>query len=102
WDPAVLRIGVEESVGLRQQRLLAVDERGMRSVDSVRAQAAWQEERTAVRAVAGRPHGPRFCTLVHALLAVVPLGAEPAAVASLAALEGRVLGASDEEVRAAA
>jgi ATP-dependent helicase/nuclease subunit A len=135
WDPAVLRLGVEESVGLRQQRLLEVDEGGMRSEDGVRAQAAWQEERTAVRArarapslrvvaateraaaggaaaeevvveevpaVAGRPHGPRFGTLVHALLAVVPLAAAPAAVASLAALEGRVLGASDEEVQAAA
>ncbi len=135
WDPAVLRLGVEESVGLRQQRLLEVDERGMRSADGVRAQAAWQEARTAVRArasapslrvvaateraaaggvaaeevavetvpaVAGRPHGPRFGTLVHALLAVVPLGAEPAAVGALAALEGRVLGASEEEVQAAA
>src|SRR5581483_2882610 len=93
WDPAVLRLGVEESVGLRQQRLLEVDERGVRAEEVVVE---------VVPAVAGRPHGPRFGTLVHALLAVVPLGAEPAAVASLAALGGRVLGASDEEVRAAA
>jgi len=50
---------------------------------------------------AGRPHGRRFGTLVHALLAVVPLDASPDALAAAAALQGRLVAASDEEVRAA-
>lgn len=49
-----------------------------------------------------RPSGPRFGTLVHALLAAVPLDAPPADVAGLAALHARLLGATDEERAAAA
>ncbi|HLK12415.1 MAG TPA: UvrD-helicase domain-containing protein [Candidatus Binatia bacterium] len=135
WDPGLLRLGVQESVGLRQQRLLEVDEGGVRSEDGARAQAAWQAERASVRAragtpslcvvtatehaaaggaaaggvgveevavTAGRPHGLRFGTLVHALLATVALDAAAPAVAAAAALAGRVLGASEAEVAAAA
>jgi ATP-dependent exoDNAse (exonuclease V) beta subunit len=51
---------------------------------------------------AGRPHGRRFGTLVHALLAVVPLDASPEALAAAASLQGRLLGASEPEVSAAA
>jgi ATP-dependent exoDNAse (exonuclease V) beta subunit len=49
-----------------------------------------------------RPHGRRFGTLVHALLAVVPLDASPEALAAAAALQGRLVGAGEDEVRAAA
>ncbi|MCY4662804.1 MAG: UvrD-helicase domain-containing protein [Acidobacteria bacterium] len=63
-----------------------------------------------------RPEGPRFGSLVHAVLADAPLGeaAEPrsgparlaapesASVAEIARLHGRILGATDEEVAAAA
>ena len=63
-----------------------------------------------------RPEGPRFGSLVHAVLADAPLGetAEPrsgaaraaapesASVAEIARLHGRILGATDEEVTAAA
>jgi ATP-dependent helicase/nuclease subunit A len=55
WDPAQLNLGVQESVGLKQQRLLEVDEGGSRSTDSVRAHASWQEKRERVRAEARRP-----------------------------------------------
>ena len=63
-----------------------------------------------------RPEGPRFGSLVHAVLADVPLdevvephsGAtrtsapESASVADVARLNGRILGATDEEIAAAA
>ena len=48
-----------------------------------------------------RPGGRRFGTLVHALLASVPLGTADAALARLADAQGRVLGATPEEVAAA-
>ena len=48
-----------------------------------------------------RPTGPRFGSLVHALLAVAPLD-RPAGVSELAALQGRILGATDAEIEAAA
>ena len=54
---------------------------------------------------AGRPGGKRFGALVHKLLETVPFDMgndEPAPVNELARLHGRVLGASDDEVRAAA
>jgi ATP-dependent exoDNAse (exonuclease V) beta subunit len=48
-----------------------------------------------------RPSGPRFGTLVHAVLASVPLEASPATVAETAALQARILGAPAEETAAA-
>ena len=54
---------------------------------------------------AERPAGDRFGTLVHALLATVPLDApegQPPPVAEIARLHGRVFGATDAEVAAAA
>jgi ATP-dependent exoDNAse (exonuclease V) beta subunit len=49
-----------------------------------------------------RPHGARFGTLVHALLADVPLDApDPDAVARLADAHGRILGADAAEIAAA-
>src|SRR5213592_1215017 len=134
WDPATLALDVQESVGLAQQKILAVDERGVRAEEGVRAHAAWQAERGRVRTVGGapslrvmtatehaaigavpaaevavesvaaprpRPHGKRFGTLVHAVLAAVELDAGRAAVADTAALQGRLLGATAEEVEAA-
>ena len=49
-----------------------------------------------------RPGGPRFGNLVHAVLATVDLDGEPADVDAVAALQSRLLGASDEERVAAA
>jgi len=49
-----------------------------------------------------RPRGPRFGSLVHGIIARVALDANEAAVESLAALEARLLGATDEERSAAA
>ncbi len=44
-----------------------------------------------------RPSGKRFGTLVHALLATLPLDATAADVGDLAALHAKLFGASDEE-----
>ncbi|HYR95478.1 MAG TPA: 3'-5' exonuclease, partial [Candidatus Binatus sp.] len=134
WDPALLALDVQETVGLAQQRILAADERGVRAEEGVRAHAAWQAERAHVREAGlapsvrvvtateraavdtepgadvavesvppsgRRPHGKRFGMLVHAVLAAVALDAERAAVADGAALHGRLLGATREEVEAA-
>ncbi|MBM3461024.1 MAG: ATP-dependent deoxyribonuclease subunit A, partial [Armatimonadetes bacterium] len=50
---------------------------------------------------ASRPRGARFGTLVHAVLAAVPLDADAEAVGARAALVGRMLGAAEDEVAAA-
>jgi ATP-dependent exoDNAse (exonuclease V) beta subunit len=47
-----------------------------------------------------RPHGKRFGALVHAVLSLVALDATPAAVAEIARVQGRVLGATDFEIAA--
>ena len=49
-----------------------------------------------------RPSGRRFGTLVHALLAHVPLDASVEAIATMASVQARMLGASDDERAAAA
>ena len=49
-----------------------------------------------------RPHGRRFGTLVHAILAVAPLDADPEALDETALLHARCLGASAQECEAAA
>jgi ATP-dependent exoDNAse (exonuclease V) beta subunit len=51
---------------------------------------------------AGRPHGKRFGTLVHEVLARLPLDADSAAVERAAELQGRVLGSPAPDVAAAA
>jgi hypothetical protein len=133
WVPRLLGLQVDEDVGLRQQKLLTVDERGERSEAGIVAHAAWQAERVRVREAGGtplvrvvtateyaatttgdeevavedaawrgdRPHGARFGTLVHAVLATVALDADRAQVAATAVLQGRILGAEPEEVAAA-
>jgi ATP-dependent exoDNAse (exonuclease V) beta subunit len=49
----------------------------------------------------GRPAGPRFGALVHAVLALTPLGAPRPAVADVAAVQARILAAPPEELAAA-
>jgi ATP-dependent exoDNAse (exonuclease V) beta subunit len=48
-----------------------------------------------------RPHGRRFGTLVHAVLSVVDLNADARGVQAAADLQGRLLGATTEEITAA-
>ena len=49
-----------------------------------------------------RPHGKRFGTLVHAVLSVVDLNADASGVQAVADLQGRLLGATSEEIAGAA
>ncbi len=48
-----------------------------------------------------RPHGKRFGILVHAVLSVVPLNSDNDAIAEVARTQGRILGATQDEVAAA-
>ena len=48
-----------------------------------------------------RPSGPRFGTLVHAVLATVALDADARALSDMAEVQGRLLGAPADEVAAA-
>jgi ATP-dependent exoDNAse (exonuclease V) beta subunit len=90
------RMRVREAGGTPSLRVLTATER-----------AAWDEAPAAnvavesAGAVASRPHGRRFGTLVHAVLAAVDLEAGRSDVANAAALHGRLLGASADEVEAA-
>ncbi|HEX2226733.1 MAG TPA: 3'-5' exonuclease, partial [Candidatus Binatia bacterium] len=54
-----------------------------------------------LRRPAQRPSGRRFGALVHAVLASVPLDGDASTVQSLAAIHGRILGATQEEIAAA-
>jgi ATP-dependent helicase/nuclease subunit A len=49
----------------------------------------------------GRPGGRRFGSLVHALLALIDLSAGAEAVKAAASLQGRIVGATEEEIDAA-
>ena len=75
-----------------------------RRAEAMAAEAG--EGRTAAVEVIGlapdadRPAGPRFGSLVHALLAAAPLD-RPAGVREMAALHGRILGATEAEMEAA-
>ena len=70
-------------------------------IDHVIAEAA-SVEIVELRGAADRPRGPRFGTLVHAVLATVPLDSSEPVVQRTAETQGRLLLASDAEVRAAA
>jgi ATP-dependent helicase/nuclease subunit A len=48
-----------------------------------------------------RPHGKRFGTLVHAVLSVVALDSNREGIEEVAGVQGRVLGATEEEIVAA-
>jgi ATP-dependent exoDNAse (exonuclease V) beta subunit len=61
--------------------------------------AAITVEQTA--RVAGRPHGKRFGTLVHAIMSRIKLAADASEVAASAVFYGRLAGAPEAEISAA-
>lgn len=87
WDPAMLAIDVEETVGLRQQKLLEADESGATSERGVRAHAAWRASRARVRADAGQPTMRVATATAWAATCAEPAAPPPACheVAALAA-----------------
>jgi ATP-dependent exoDNAse (exonuclease V) beta subunit len=134
WDPQMLKLGVRQSFGIRQEELLAgadpetlnsdleAYEHWRRQIASVLDQGAKPSQvvRTATnqaRKESGgglpgvtvvelprnkeRPVGARFGALVHATLSTVDLDASTESAKSAAALQGRILGASAEEIEAA-
>jgi len=140
WDPSLLDLDVQETMGLRQSKLLAADESGVKSESGIRRYQSWCERRAAsiaaggvptirvatatqmaaraselhlsipeaddvlVEEVArelGRPHGPRFGTLVHEILLSVAFDSDRETIARVSAFRGRILGASDDEVSSA-
>ncbi|MGD0072824.1 MAG: UvrD-helicase domain-containing protein [Candidatus Binataceae bacterium] len=140
WDPSILGLDVQETMGLRQSKLLAADESGVKSESGIRRYRDWCERRVSARAAAGaptisvttateiaarahelklsipeaedvsieevarepgRPHGTRFGTLVHEILLGVAFDSDRETITRVAAFRGRILGASDDEVRAA-
>lgn len=132
WDPRALRLDREDEVGLRQQKILAVDDKGTAARDGIEQHAAWLEaRRTAVERASvptvvvhtvteskdapdakpadvvfesttatrgARPHGKRFGVLVHAILATIALDDDAARVADTARIQGRIVGASEDEI----
>jgi ATP-dependent exoDNAse (exonuclease V) beta subunit len=60
-----------------------------------------QVEIVTLPAVAGRPTGPRFGTLVHASLAAVPLDADAAVIDRVVGVQARIVAAQSDEVTAA-
>jgi ATP-dependent helicase/nuclease subunit A len=135
WDPAILRLDVEEQAPLRQQHILQADPEGTAAAAGEQMYARWKSvrEETVDRAsrpsisvqtvtslargatrndgvqvefVAGirpeRPSGRRFGVLVHSLLAAIDLDAKPAAIQAAAAVHGRLVDATTEEIDAAA
>jgi ATP-dependent helicase/nuclease subunit A len=89
-------------------------EQGARPSLAVQTVSQWAERRAAdteapqpdvivVDAASGipRPTGPRFGTLVHAVLATAALDATSDAIAAVASLQSRILGATADETAAA-
>ncbi|TMA73500.1 MAG: ATP-dependent deoxyribonuclease subunit A [Deltaproteobacteria bacterium] len=132
WDPRSLELDREVENWMRERDLLLVDEgaarvaaqgheqwqkrrsdtveRGQRPSLHVETATA-RASSTAVEAVelaavevrtSSRPGGRRFGTLVHSVLAGIDLRATSGAIASAAAVQGRLVGATVEEVEAAA
>jgi ATP-dependent exoDNAse (exonuclease V) beta subunit len=97
----------------RRQQALAVGSQSSVAVRTVTQAAKTAEEQSpdlklpSVEIVelpraANRPSGRRFGTLVHAVLASVPLNGDLSAVQRLANIHGRILGAAQEEIGSAA
>jgi len=55
WDPSQLELGAQETIGLRQQRLLAADDGGTRAGESIAAHRRWLEHRDEIRSMAATP-----------------------------------------------
>ncbi len=136
WDPSALGLDKEDDAGQRQQKILAVDDKGVVAKEGIEQHATWKREHdraiadgavpsrvvrtvteektstststsdgvsveTAKGSTRARPHGKRFGVLVHAMLASVPLDGDAAAIADASRIQGRILGAAEEEVAAA-
>jgi ATP-dependent exoDNAse (exonuclease V) beta subunit len=129
WDPFRLQLEVEEQASLRHQRLLEMEATGrsetsyaewIEARQAVLAQSAHPSlavqtvtqmarsrngEDVQVQVVESgdteRPRGRRFGSLVHAILAGIELDAQAEEIRGSAATNGRIFGATEDEVEAA-
>ena len=112
--PEVLRQGLAAYESWRHARTAAIASAGKPSIDVITATALAAEVRDPGSGLPGtevtietvavespRPGGARFGTLVHALLADAPLSGDDETVARLAEAQGRMLGATPDEIAAA-
>ncbi len=127
WDPTRLRRNVPPRMGLVKEGLLVegdtagleryrdwkrrraetLQEGARKSLEVFTATEApaapegFPVEFQTIGKAAGRPSGRRFGALVHAILRDAAFDAERAELEGLAAVQGRSLGATDDEVRSA-
>ena len=127
WDPQILKLAPPANLGLRQEAILKGDSN--EESPSLTAYREWKAQREkvnaagqekefdvftatetaepppdfsiavkfeAVKKTAGRSAGPRFGTLVHTILRDVALDGN---AGQLAKVHGRVLGATDQEIK---
>lgn len=131
WDPKALGLKAIDEAGLRHQRVLSNGPAAKDGVVAHAAWKTTRKESLAAAGTptlkirtpteakddtdpvpevelattdatrAARPHGKRFGILVHAVLAAAPLDADDALLADVARIQGRLLGATDDEIVAA-
>lgn len=129
WDPRALELGREDEAGLRHNKVLApggatADSESRHTswrearaatlataaTPSLRIATVTERKETpgaadvpveTTTAARTRPHGKRFGILVHAVLATIALDADTPSVAAAAKIQGRITGASAEEIAAA-
>ncbi|HSO75043.1 MAG TPA: UvrD-helicase domain-containing protein, partial [Blastocatellia bacterium] len=78
WDPCVLKLGKEEDVGSRLNKLIAADEKGTRSQAGILAHGEWQASRLRVREKGAKPSLRVVTATEQALaMAVSAVAAEP-------------------------
>ncbi len=88
--------------GVPSVEVVTVTELARRQIADLAPAPTTEPELLEIERGGPRPAGPRFGALVHAVLAAVPLEADRDAAAQVAGLQGRLLGASESEVEAAA
>jgi len=103
WQEA--RTRVREAAGTPTLRVVTATEHAlaMAATESTE-QSKYEAPEVTIESVGidfSRPHGKRFGTLVHAVLSVVDLNADPNGVQDVTDLQGRLLGATSEEITAA-
>jgi ATP-dependent exoDNAse (exonuclease V) beta subunit len=96
----LIESGRRESMIVQTATAWAVDAAKLGIDDAIAASA--EIDVVQIPGAEGRPKGPRFGALVHAVLAIVPLDAGDHVIRRMAEVQGRLLAAGTEEVAAAA
>jgi ATP-dependent helicase/nuclease subunit A len=96
----LVRDGGVPSVRVQTATAWAAEAAALGIDDAIAASSA--VEVMSIPGAEGRPRGARFGTLVHAILAIVPLDAGDDVIGRTADVQARILGASSQESAAAA